>query len=114
MRSTTQRYAAEAGAVLGLAAGDQRRDPALPEQAAVFVVVVAAIGDQPVGSSTRPADAAAHGRDAVEQRHQLGDVVAVAAGQRPGQRHPVAVGEEVVLRAAPAPVDRARAGSEPP
>ena len=41
--------AAEAGAVLGLASGDQRFDAALPEEAAVLVVVVAAVGDDAAG-----------------------------------------------------------------
>ena len=100
--------AAEPGAVLGLAAGDHGLDAALPEQAAVLVVVVAAVGDQRVGSPSRPADAAADRRHPVEQREQLGDVVAVAAGERPGERDPAAVYEEVVLAACPAAVDRAR------
>jgi len=33
----------------------------------------------------------------VEQRHQLGDVVAVAAGQRDGQRDTRGVDEQMVL-----------------
>lgn len=37
--------AAEAGAVWGLAAGDQRLDAALAEFAAVWPVVVGAVGD---------------------------------------------------------------------
>jgi hypothetical protein len=37
--------AAEAGAVVGLAAGDDRLDASLPDEAAVLVVVVAAVGD---------------------------------------------------------------------
>ena len=51
------------------------------------------------GSSPRPADAAADGRHPVEQLEQLGDVVAVAAGERPGERDAAAVYEEVVLAA---------------
>jgi hypothetical protein len=79
--------------VLGLAAGDQRLDAALAEQAAVLVVVVAAVGDQRCRPASRAADAAADGRYAVEQLEQLGDVVAVAAGERPGERYPAAVYE---------------------
>ncbi len=99
MRSTTQRYAAEPGAVLGLAAGDLGFDAALAELAPVLVVVVAAVGGDPVGPPARPADLAAHRRHAVEQRDQLGDVVAVAAGDRPGERDPGRVDEKVMLRA---------------
>jgi hypothetical protein len=99
--------AAEPGAVLGLTARDHGLDAAAPDEAAVLVVVVATVGDQRPGSTPRPADAAAHRRDAVEQLEQLRDVVAVAAGQRPGKRDAAAVYEEVVLAACPAAVDGA-------
>ena len=99
--------AAEPGAVLGLAACDQRRDAALPDEAAVLVVVVAAVCDQRPGSASWPADAAADGRHSVEQLEQLGDVVAVAARERPGERDAAAVYEQVVLAAGSATVDRA-------
>ena len=99
--------AAEPGAVLGLAASDHGLDAALPDETAVLVVVVAAVGDQPSRSASRPADAAADGRHPVEQLQQLGDVVAVAAGERPGERDTTAVYEQLVLAACPAATDRA-------
>jgi hypothetical protein len=99
--------AAEAGAVPNLAAGNDRLDAALPDEAAVLVVVVAAVGDQRHRSAARSSDPTADGRHAVEQLQQLGDVVAVAAGKRPRQRHAAAVYQEVVLAAATTPVDRA-------
>ena len=102
--------AAEAGAVVGLATGDDRLDASLRDEAAVLVVVVAAVDDQRSRSAARPADPAAHGRHAVEQLEQLGDVVAVAAGERPGERDPAAVYQQVMLAAEAAPVDRAGAG----
>ena len=89
--------AAEAGAVLGLAAGDLGSDPALAELPAVFVVVVAAVGGNPLGPSAGAADAAAHRRDPLDEWDQLGDVVAVAAGEREGERDSCRVDEEVVL-----------------
>ena len=79
--------------MLGLAASDQRLDAALAEQAAVLVVVVAAVGDQRCRPASWPANAAADGRYSVEQLEQLGDVVAVAAGERPGERYAAAVYE---------------------
>jgi len=97
--------AAEPGAVLGLAARDQRLDAALPDEPAVLVVVVAAVGDQRPWSASRPADSAADGRHPVEQLEQLADVVAIAAAERPGERDPAAVYEQVVLAAATASVD---------
>jgi hypothetical protein len=102
--------AAEPGAVLGLAASDQRLDAALPDEAAVLVVVVAAVGDQRPRPASRSADPAANGRHPVEQFEQLGDVVAVAAGERPGERDSAAVYKQVVLAACPAAIDRAGTG----
>src|SRR5204863_3252307 len=65
--------------------------------------------NQGAGRRAGPAREAGDGRYAVEQRQQLSDVVAVAAGQRPGERRSVRVGQEVVLGARTAPIDRARA-----
>jgi len=95
----------EAGAVLGLTASDDRFHAALPNEPAVLVMVVAAIGDQRSRSASWPSGAAADGRHSVEQFDQLGDVVAVAAGERPGERDPAAVYKEVVLAAGPAAID---------
>jgi hypothetical protein len=66
--------AAEPGAVFGLAARDDRLDPALPDESAVLVVVVAAVCDQRPRSAPRPADAAANGRHAVEQLEERAGV----------------------------------------
>ena len=84
--------AAQAGAVLALAAGEDGFDPARPQLPPVLLRVVGAVGEEPVGAAPRPADAAAYRWDAVDQRQQLGDVVPVATGQRPGERQPAAVG----------------------
>jgi len=65
----------ESGAVFGLAAGADRLDAALPDEAAGLVVVVASIGDQRWWSTSWPSDPAAHGWHAVEQSKQLSDVV---------------------------------------
>jgi hypothetical protein len=86
--------ASEPGAVLGLAAGDDRLDAAVPDEAAVLVVVVAAVGEQRVRPSARPAGATPDRRYAVEQVEQLGDVVAIRGGQRPRERDATAVYEE--------------------
>jgi hypothetical protein len=105
---------AQSGAVLGLTACDQRLDPTLPEQPAVLVVVVAAVGDQHPGPSPGPANPAANRRHPIEQFEQLSDVVAVTAGQRPGERDPAAVYEQVVLAPCPAAVNRAGTGLRAP
>jgi hypothetical protein len=99
----------EAGAVLGLATSDLRFDVARTEFAPVLVVVVAAVGRDSLGPSSGSADLAAHGWDALDQRHELGNVVAVAAGDRPGERDPGRVYEKVMLGAVSGSINRARA-----
>jgi hypothetical protein len=101
--------AAEPGAVLGLATRDLRSDAAPAELVPVLVVVVAAVGGDAVGTTPRPAHLAAHRRHALDQRDQLGDVVAVAARNRPGEREPGRVDQEVVLGAVSGSINRARA-----
>ena len=102
-------HAAEPGAVSGLAARDLGRDPAGAELATVLVMVVAAVSCDPVGAFARPADLAAHRRDPFDQGQELGDVVAVAARDRPGERDPGRVYEKVMLRTASGSINRARA-----
>ena len=85
--------AAKPGAVLGLAAGDLVLDASLTELAAVLVVVVASIGSDAFGATAWPADLAAHRRHTVDERNQLGHVMAVAARDRPGKRDPCRVYE---------------------
>ena len=60
--------AAEAGAVAGAAARDHWLDAALPDEPAVLVVVVAAVGEQRVGALPGSADTAAYRWHPVEQR----------------------------------------------
>ena len=101
--------AAEPGAMVGASAGDFGCDAAAAELATVARVVVAAVGAQPVGASTWPTDLAAHRRYPVDERDQLGDVMAVAASDRPGKRDPCCVYEKVMLRAISGSINRARA-----
>ena len=93
---------------------NHRADPALPEQSAVLVVVVATVGQQRVRPSARSADPARDGRNLVEQGQELGDVVAIAAGQTNGQGDASCLGDDVVFRARLGAVDRARTGFGPP
>jgi len=100
---------AQAGSVSGAAASDLGCDPALAELDTVLVVVVAAIGSDAARSSSRSTDLAANGRDSLDERDQLGDVVAVAPRERPGERDPGRVDQEVVLRPGSGSINRARA-----
>ena len=101
----------EPGAVLYSASGDRVGDAAGSQQAAVLVVVIATVGEHAIGPLAWPANAAAYGRDRVDERDQLRDVVAVGAGHTPGQGQAAGVGQDVVFDARAAAVDRAR--SEP-
>jgi len=72
--------AAESGAVEAAAASDHRPDATRPQRPAVFVMVVAAVDDQRPQLAARSANSPAYRRDRIQQRQQLGDVVAVAPG----------------------------------
>jgi len=100
---------AESRAMRAASASDLGDDAAAAQLATVLVVVVAAVGDDTRGSLARSAGLTGDGRDAVEQWNQLRDVVAVAARDRPGERDPGRVYEQVMLRAVSGPVNRARA-----
>jgi hypothetical protein len=105
---------AQARAVPGAAPGDHRGNALVPDMTAVFVMVIGPVRVDPIGPLPRATAPAADRRDCLDQRHQLGDVVAVAAGQRDRQRDAVRFGDQVVLRARPGAVNRARAGFGPP
>lgn len=83
---------AQAAAVGCAASGEDGPDPAGPDLVAVDVVVVASVGKDRPGLSAGPPRSAADRRDGVEQRFELSDVVAVAAGEDGRERGAVAVG----------------------
>jgi hypothetical protein len=95
--------------VLGRSASDDRLDPSLSELSTVAVVVVTPVADKLVGTAARSADDATYVRYAVDERDQLGDVVAIAACEREGKRDAALVDEQVVLGAKPPTINRARA-----
>ena len=82
----------------------------------MLVVVVAAVSEDRVGFLTGPAMLSGD-RSRVEifqQRHQLGNVVSVAAGQLDGQRDARRIDEQMVLGARAGTVNRGWPGQEPP
>src|SRR5690606_25400 len=105
---------AEPGAVCGAAAGDAGTDAFGVHPPAMAVVVVAAVGVDGLWTSSGPPASSPYRWDGVDQRDELGDVVAVAAGEADGQRDARALGDHVVFRAGPGAVDRARTGFGPP
>lgn len=106
-RSTTQRWAPSPEPCSVPPAGDKRLYTEIPDEAAVLVVVVAAVAQHHVRAVPGPASLAPHRRYRLKQRDQLGDVVAVAAGQSGGERDTSGVGDQVMLAARPAPVNGA-------
>jgi hypothetical protein len=76
----------------------------------VRVGVVAAIGDERLRSSQCSRAFATQRRDRLHEREQLGDVVAVGAGEKAGERDAARVGDQVMFGAGFAPVNRARPG----
>lgn len=91
--------AAKTRAVRAAASGDHGCDPERPQQPAVLVVVIAAVGEQPVGLLAWPSDLAGDGPtvEVFDQRDQLGDVVAVPSGEGDRQRDAAGDHEQVVL-----------------
>lgn len=83
--------------MLSAAPRDQRLDAAGPQLAAVLLVVIAAVGEQPLGALAWAPRLAADRTDGIDEREQLGDVVAMPAGQRDRERDAAAVGQQVVL-----------------
>jgi hypothetical protein len=101
---------AQAGAVFGAAPCDARSDLEPADLVAVGLVVVAAVRVQVPRALERLSALAADRWHRLDQRDQLGDVVAVAAGQRDGEGDAVPVTDDVVFGARFGTVDRARTG----
>ena len=99
----------KSGAVPGLSPRDLGRDAPRAQLPPLRPVVVGAVGADFVGSPARSADAAPDRRHPIDERDQLGDVVAVAAREPPGKRDPGRIDQEVVLRAVSGSINRARA-----
>lgn len=94
--------------MLGPPAGDCVGDSACAQPPPVLVVVITTVGDDSLGTVAWPADRAPNMRNRIQERDQLGDIVAVGRRRRPGKQEPVGVGQDVVLGTRPAAVDRAR------
>ncbi|ANP51763.1 hypothetical protein AVL59_21170 [Streptomyces griseochromogenes] len=90
------------------AACDHRFDGLGPDEPAVLVVVVAAVCEQRLGPPARASDQAWDRRGLVQQGQELGDVVAVSAGQRHCERDALAFDEDMMFTARPCAVDRTR------
>ncbi|SEE31245.1 hypothetical protein SAMN04490357_7632 [Streptomyces misionensis] len=82
---------AQAAAMGCAAPGSDGEDPTGPDLVATDVVVVAAVGEDRLRLAARPPGPASDGRDGIKQGHELGDVVAVVAGEDDRERGAVSV-----------------------
>ncbi len=106
---------AEPGGGLDPLPRDAVLDPALDAGVAAAAVVVALVGVELRGPAPRASAAPCADRDdRVEQRHEHAAVVDVRRRHRDGERDPLPVDEEVVLRARLALVGRVRADVRAP
>jgi hypothetical protein len=90
---------AEAAAVSRATPGDNRLDASLAKPAAMRVRIVTTVGVDDLGLAKRSAASATNRRDGVDQRKQLGDIVAVCTGQNRADWNAVGVYEDGVLGA---------------
>lgn len=79
------------------ATGNFGGDSGCVQRLAVFVVVVPAITLDDAGLGQWTAAFAADRRNRLDQRQQLGDVVAIGAGQYQRQRYALGLRQEVML-----------------
>ena len=97
VRPTTQRGFTQATAVRLAAPGDFGGDASGVQRTPVLVVIVAPVALNNAGLREGPAALAGNGRDGVNERVKLGDIVAVGAGENYGERDALRFGNEVVL-----------------
>jgi len=88
---------AQARAMLDATPGDRWLDTARSERPTVLGMVIAAVGEQPLGSPAGSSGLASDRADPIEQREQLGDVIALAASECDPQRDAVSVGDQMML-----------------
>ncbi len=83
--------------MLAVRLGDLRLDATPSEFAATLARVVGTVAEELAWPAAGPPAPTAHGRDRIDERDQLGDVVTVAAGQRDGERAAAPASDQVVL-----------------
>ena len=92
--------------MLGVAMGDLRSDAPGPQVQAMGVRIVRSITVENLGATTGSPTLPSNRRNGVHQRDQLGDIVAVGAGQADSEGNAVRVRKDVMLRAFFTPIRR--------
>jgi hypothetical protein len=104
----------ETGAVPTALGPHERSDPPLAQLPVQRLGAVGAVTEQRAGPASRSARLTAHVWNGFDQGEQLADVVTVGGGGQAGKRDPAGVGDQVVLGAGFAPIDRAGTGFRAP
>ena len=107
-------HLAQPAAVFATASSQMGLNVTATQLGAMRVAVISTIGVKRIRSTTRSTDATTHRRHRLQQRQQLGDIVAIGGGERGGQRRAAGVGQQVMLRAVFAAVHGAGACFFPP
>jgi hypothetical protein len=97
---------AQAAAMLGVAARQQRFDASGDQDFAMRLRIVSPIALCNARFLQRTASLAGNGRNRIDQRQKLRDVVSIGFGQNDTQRNALHVAEDVVLRTRVAGIDR--------
>ena len=104
----------QATAVRGPTPGQEGDNAASPQLLPMGLRVKGAVPQDRVGTPPGPSHFARDGWDGIDQRQQLGNVVAVGPGDLDRQRDPVGRGQDMMLGAGLAPIRRIGAGLGPP
>ena len=86
-------------AVIGTPLSQHGLDAPLAKFLAVWFAIISSITQHRSRTPKWPADLARNSRNLLDQRQQLGDIMAVGAGQSHRQRDPIGVGHHMVFRA---------------
>jgi hypothetical protein len=105
---------AQATAMRRPAVGQERDNAAAPQLASMRLRVIGSVPQNRLGMPTRPSHFARDGRDGIDQRQQLRDVIAVGPRDLDRQRNAVRRGQEMVLGARLAAIRGIGAGLGPP
>jgi len=105
---------AETAAMLGAPPRQHRSDAAPAQLAAVWVTIIGPVTLYQQRAPSWSATFAAHRRDRLDERHQLGHVMGRGTRQSSRQRDALRFDNQVVLASSFGPIRRVRAGLEPP
>ena len=105
---------AESAPTRGVALRQHRLDVALPQLGLLGFRAVRPVALDACRTEARSPALAPKGRDRIDQREELGEVVSIRTSERDHQRDALRFGEDVVLAPRARPIGGIRARLEPP